>query len=253
MGRASSTVLAFLVLASCVVEVQPVGPGRLLDGGAGGDGGSAGAGGTAGSSGSGGTAGTGGSGGSGGNFTGSACTVETESEDCDGKSCNPVTLECTAFSNDSRGTCETCVSDQNCWGSNHRCVPMFFDGVRYPNDHTGFCLPEAQLEFPGGPYECYGEEPYVGVLEDRVSMSGAEASAYCGPREELTTCDAVDAQLDELTCTAGRDDECPSGGICRYTEDNGKWDYRCTYACTSNAECANRQGWELDCVDFCGA
>jgi hypothetical protein len=241
--------LSLLICASCVLDVQAVGPGRSLDGGAGGDGGGGGSGGSAGSSGSGGTAGAGGVG---GNVIGADCTVETEDADCNGMSCNPVTLECTDFEKLASGTCEACVSDDNCWNSNHRCVPMFFDDNRFPDDHTGFCLSEANREFVGAPYNCNGEEPYVMVLHDRVSMSGAEVSSYCGPREDFTTCHAVLAQLDELECTAGRDDECPTGGLCRYTQDNGKWDYRCTYACTSNSECANRQGWELNCGGYCG-
>ena len=203
--------------------------------------------------GTGGVGGVGGTGGVGGNVIGSPCTVQTQDEACNGKTCNPVTLECSGFGKWERGTCETCVSDENCWNSDERCVPMSFEGEWYPDDHTGFCLPGAQLEFAGGPYECNGEEPYVTLIPDRASMSGAGASVYCGPRENFTTCDAVIAQLDEIQCTQGADDECPAGGICRYTQDNGKWDYRCTYACTSNSECVNRQGWQLDCADFCGA
>ena len=223
------------------------------DGGTGGVGGVGGTGGVGGVGGAGGIGGVGGTGGVGGNVIGSPCTVQTQDEDCNGKTCNPITLECTDFGKWERGTCETCVSDENCWNSGDRCVPMFFEGDRYPDDHTGFCLPAAQLEFPGGPYECNGEEPYVTVIPDRASMSGAGATVYCGPREDFTTCDAVSAQLDEIQCTQGADDECPAGGLCRYTQDNGKWDYRCTYACTSNSECANLQGWELDCAGFCGA
>lgn len=264
MAHIFLVLFALLFGFSCVVEVQPVGPARSLDGGVGGGGGSGGAGGNAGigggagSSGSGGESGTGGSGGiagtggSGGNAVGEPCTVATQDEDCGGKTCNPVTLECSDFGKWDRGVCETCVSDENCWESSHRCVPMFFDGERYPNDHTGFCLREAQPLPPGDNYECNGEEPYVTVLYDRESISGAGPSAYCGPREDFTTCDAVDAQIDEIECTAGSDDDCPTGGICRYTQDNGKWDYRCTYYCTADAECANRQGWELDCAGFCG-
>ncbi len=213
------------------------------------DGGTGGAGGTGGNGGSG---GMGGAGGVGGSVIGSTCTVQTQDEDCNGKSCNPITLECTDFGKWSRRSCETCVSDENCWESDSRCVPMFFEGDRYPDDHTGFCLPQAQLTLPGGTYDCNGEKPYVTVVPDRTSMSGAGASAYCGPREDFTTCDAVSAQLDKILCAQGSDDQCPAGGICRYTQDNGKWDYRCTYACTSDFECANRQGWQLDCVGFCG-
>ena len=237
-----------LVCASCVYEPRSVGPGRG-DGGQGG-GGAAGAGGIAGSGGTGGTAGssTGGTGGG-----GSSCTVANQDRDCNGKSCNPLTLECSEFGPDEQDTCETCVSDENCRESDHRCVLMEFKGDPYPNDHIGFCLPIADQDSPGGPYHCNGEEPYVAVLEDRVSMSGAGPSAYCGVHEDLTTCDAVLAQLDEAPCTEGHDEHCPTGGLCRYTQDNGKWDFRCTYECTSNAECRNEQDWELNCAGYCGA
>jgi hypothetical protein len=227
--------LVLLVCASCVYNYNYHSPG-----GSGGDGGQGGAGGTAGS---GGQSGTGG--------TGSSCTVATEDQNCNGNSCNPVTLECSEFGRWERGPCETCVSDENCWESDHRCVLMEFDGNPYPNDQTGFCLPVANQGSPGGP-NCDGEEPYVAVLEDRFSMSGAGPTAYCGVRENLTTCDAVLAQLEERLCTEGHDEECPTGGLCRYTQDNGKWDYRCTYECTSNSECRNQQGWELDCAGYCG-
>ena len=236
--------ISLIACASCVFDYESVGSGRLGAGGVGGDGGSAGSGGTSGASGTGGT---------GGNVTGTSCTVASQAEDCDGNSCNPFTLKCFAFGPDERATCQTCVSDQNCSNWEHRCVLMEFDGEPYPNDHTGFCLPEAAQDIAEGPYHCDGEEPYVAVLEDRVSMSGAGPSAYCGVREDLTTCDAVLAQLDELLCTAGSDDDCPDGGICRYTEDNGKWDDRCTYECTSDSECRNAQGWTLNCAGYCGA
>mgnify|MGYP001817732933 CR=1 FL=1 len=250
--------LSLLACPSCVFDYQSVGPGRLGDGGSGGVGGNAGMGGASGTSGTGGTGGVGGTagsggqgsmGGTGGSVTGSSCTVATEDEDCNGNSCNPITLQCSEFGYSERGPCDTCVSDDNCWwNSDLRCVPMYFDGERFPNDYTGFCLhAAADQAFP-----CDGHEPYVAVLENRVSMSGAAAAAYCGVREDLTTCYAVHAQLDEHLCTAGRDDECPVGGVCRYTEDNGKWDYRCTYACTSESECRNAQGWTLSCGGYCG-
>jgi hypothetical protein len=248
-----------IACASCVFDYESVGTGRSGAGGLGGDGGStgmggaSGSGGTAGVGGSAGSGGQGGMGGTGGNVTGSSCTVATEDVDCDWKSCNPVTLRCSEFGAWEQKTCETCVSDENCWDSDHRCVPMNFDGERFPNDYTGFCLPKAVQDFFDGPYHCNGKEPYVAVLSDRDSMSGAEASAYCGVHENLTTCYAVHAQLEKRLCTVGSDDECPDGGICRYTQDNGKWDYRCTYACTSDSECRNTQGWTLSCASYCGA
>ncbi|MBT8468391.1 MAG: hypothetical protein KJN97_06540 [Deltaproteobacteria bacterium] len=180
--------------------------------------------------------------------------MAAEDADRDGTSCDPVTLECTDFEKWASSTCEPCVSDENWSSSDHRCVPMYFNGGRFPDDHTGFCLPEAQREFIGAPYSCSGEEPYVMVLHECVSMSGAASSAYCGPREDFTTCYAVLAQLGELGCPDGRDDPCPAGGLCRYVQDkNNKWNYLCTYACTSDSECRNKQGGELCCGGYCGA
>jgi hypothetical protein len=127
---------------------------------------------------------------------------------------------------------------------------MYFGDERFPTENVGFCLAPAAFDGPGG---CNGEEPYVVVLSNRESLSGEAAAAYCGVHEDLTTCYAVEAQLDERPCTQGSDDDCPEGGICRYTEDNGKWDYRCTYFCRSDSECRNTQGWTLTCDEFCGA
>ena len=171
----AALLLGFLTLAAgCVLESQPLGPGnRSLDGGAGtggvagtdggvgtggsaGLGGSAGTGGAAGSAGTGGTAGTAGSGGTG---EIGDCTPATEDDDCDGKSCNPATLRCSEIYADSRGPCETCFSDSDCWGWNHRCAEMRFQGERFPDEQTGFCLPVAEADFIGAPYRCDDESP----------------------------------------------------------------------------------------------
>jgi hypothetical protein len=266
----AALLLGFLTLAAgCVLESQPLGPGnRSLDGGAGtggvagtdggvgtggsaGLGGSAGTGGAAGSAGTGGTAGTAGSGGTG---EIGDCTPATEDDDCDGKSCNPATLRCSEIYADSRGPCETCFSDSDCWGWNHRCAEMRFQGERFPDEQTGFCLPVAEADFIGAPYRCDDESPYVTVLYDRPSLSGGAVETYCGVREDFTTCYAVLVQQQEGACPAGRDDECPAGGLCRYLEyKTGQWEYRCTYACTAAAECVDKAGKPLECGGYCGS
>ena len=246
----AALLLALMTLASaCVLESEPVGRRTgSPDGGAGGSAGAVGSGGSGGSAGTGGTSGSSGVGGGGG------CTPESEDEDCPGTTCNPVTLECSEFYPGDRGICETCVSDRNCWGSNQRCVGMLYQDLPFPDAQTGFCLPVAEREFVGGPYRCDGHNPYVAVLYDHRSISGGEVEAYCGVREDFTTCVAVLVQQQEERCPAGRDDECPTGGLCRYLNvRNDEWEYRCTYACSSSDECVDKTGKPLDCGGYCGS
>ena len=232
-------VTSLIACASCVFDYESVGSGRLGAGGVGGDGGSAGMGGA---SGSGGTAGVG----------GSSCTVATEAEDCNGKSCNPVTFECSEFGSEDRGTCETCVSDDNCWGSDHRCVEMSYKRLPYPNAETGFCLKIAFLLSEGPPpvYDC--DTPYLTVLVDRSSLSGGPVKSYCGIREDLTTCAAVRAHADAWTCAGVGDDACPDGGFCDWikTQSDG-WKELCTYACDQASQCQG-PGGEACSEGYCG-
>lgn len=247
MYRLASILLSVAPASGCLVEVQPVGSGRGLDGGVGGDGGTGGAGGSGSSGGTGGTAGTGGT-------VSGECTVATEDRDCDGASCNPVTLRCADYRKWTRATCETCVADEDFWASVNRCVEMQFEGERYPDEATGFCLPPADRLHAGAPYTCAEESPYTAVLYDRVTMAGGAPGAYCGPREDFTTCYAVTAQQAELACPGGSDAECPPGGLCRYLEHKpGKWDWHCSYACTAAEECATWNGGELQCGGYCGS
>lgn len=272
VGLRIGVVLSVVFLASCAWEVEPVGRPRVSAGGGGGTGvggasGSVGNGGSAGTAGGSGSTGTGGSAGSagaggvggvgaagGGAGTGGApeCTPENEASDCDHTSCDPATLTCGPFSRGTRNECETCVSDSDCRRYLHRCVEMEFQGERYPDDRTGYCLPPAVLEFPGTPYRCDDAAPYTTVIEDRPSLSGGSGT-FCSIREDLTTCDAVRAQQAEVACPDGRDDSCPSGGLCRYRQDwKGVSAYLCTYACTDSAECIDFRGDPLSCGGYCG-
>jgi hypothetical protein len=205
-----------------------------------------------GASGASGFGGQGGVGGTGGNLTGFSCTVVNEDQDCDGSSCNPVTLTCAEYRKWTRSTCEACVADDDCWASANRCVEMRFDNERYPDEATGFCLRLADQEIAGAPYSCADRSPYTAVLSERATMGGP-IGTFCGPREDFTTCFAVLAQQAGLACPGGSDAQCPDGGLCRYLEHKpGKWDWHCTYACTAAEECATSNGGALECDSYCG-
>ena len=164
------------------------------------------------------------------------CTPATEDVDCDGKSCDPRTRECTETTLASRETCETCVSDSECGvdGSaslEDRCVAMFSPlDERFPDDETGFCL---KVFASGG---C--EQPYAIRIADRMSLSGAPLESYCGINETLATCPAVRALEENDTCLGGDDSQCPETGLCR---DVGGLPNRCTYRCASVVECLENE------------
>lgn len=164
------------------------------------------------------------------------CTPETETETCPGtQTCNPATRECNNISVGALNVCEECVSDSQCGEDGQaseafRCVPMFYPNqeTRFPSDQVGFCLKSIEL---GG--AC--ENPFRIVLT-RPSLSGAEADDYCGINENLATCPAVLALLEDQDCNPDNgDDDCPQpSGLCR--ELPGMTD-KCTYLCSDPVEC----------------
>ena len=156
------------------------------------------------------------------------CTPATEGVDCGWTSCDPLTRECTETTVGSRGTCEECVADSECGQDGNRCVPMNYDGARYPNEGIGFCLKSIDL---GG--SC--ANPYR-IVVTRTSLSGAAADDYCGINENLATCQAVRALLADTPCNpVNADQDCPQpAGLCR--ELPGMVN-RCTYLCSSLVEC----------------
>lgn len=179
------------------------------------------------------------------------CTPGTERSSCPGTSCDPVTLTCTTMMLASRSTCETCFTDSNCAGVDHRCVWMTYQGEPFPDKRMGFCL---QIVVPvvaaADEYAC--EPPFVVPLVNRESPSGGKNQSYCGIHEKLTTCFALRAFHNGESCPTGRDDECPTGGLCRAIATNGsKTEYTCTYACTDVPECSSSAA-KVNCAGFCG-
>jgi hypothetical protein len=157
------------------------------------------------------------------------CTPATEAITCPNRdSCNPITNECSGIQEGSRLTCQLCVSDRDCGEEGNRCVPMNYQEQRYPNEESGFCLKSIDL---GG--AC--TNPYRIVI-NRPSLSGAEPDDYCVINEDLATCPAVRALLDDRPCDPMNGDlDCPQpSGRCRELPGmvNG-----CTYFCGLPAQC----------------
>jgi hypothetical protein len=166
------------------------------------------------------------------------CAPVTESMDCGERSCDPATRECSDIVRGSRAECEACVSDSDCV-EDFTCVPMRF---RNAPRRGGYCLRSA------GPDEC--TQPFAFPLPDaRESLSGAAAGLYCGVNEELTTCQAVQALIDNESCDDDFDCVAP-GGICRRV---GVVGLRCTYECGFANECLPGAGSGSTCGDADGA
>jgi hypothetical protein len=150
-----------------------------------------------------------------------------------------------------RAACETCVSDADCAGEDHRCVAMEYKAERFPDAQTGFCLRIATA-LPGGSataYDC--APPYVTVLIDAVSLSGGDLDDYCGLRQDLTNCSAVRAHQEAWDCANRGDVACPDGGFCDWIRADVKWEQLCTYACDQAAEC-DGPGGEACSQGYCG-
>ncbi|NNK09584.1 MAG: hypothetical protein HKP50_19945 [Myxococcales bacterium] len=164
------------------------------------------------------------------------CTPESEAETCpDSRACNPRTEECTDVQIGRLEVCEQCVSDSQCGDDGdvseaHRCVPMFYETQenRFPDGDTGFCLKSIEL---GG--TCVN--PFR-IPVTRSSLSGADPDEYCGINEELATCPAVRALIEDQDCNpANGDDDCPQpSGLCK--ELPGMTN-SCTYLCGDIVEC----------------
>lgn len=264
MGRLGIAFALLTLCPGCAFEAHSVGLGGALDGhgGAGGAGGAGAA--SAGAGGAGGEVGAGGAGGGVGvEFP--PCTPATERTDCPGTSCDPATMRCSLFKLASRPACWTCVSDNDCEEPDHRCVEMYFQGERFPDENHGFCLQVAlvegvplEVELDDGVYELddVAESncaPHLRtVLVRRRSLSGAPTRSYCGLREDMTTCFALRAFEDLQPCPGGTDEECPDGGICRTFAHQGGIFNRCTYVCTADRQCPTFQGSTTQCGGYCG-
>jgi len=150
------------------------------------------------------------------------CAPATEAMDCGERSCDPATRACSDIVRGSRAECEACVSDSDCMET-FMCVPMQFGNVPL---RGGFCLRRS------GPDQC--TQPFAFLLPDaRESLSGAVPAVYCGVNEDLTSCEAVQALVDNQGC--GDDFDCVApGGICRQV---GAVGLRCTYECAHGSQC----------------
>jgi len=242
--------LTFLLLSlssGCAFETHTVALGGAFDG----DGGAGGAG----------AAGVGGAGGADGIGGGliveqPECTPATERTDCPGTSCDPATMRCSLFKLASRPACWTCASDTDCVEPDQRCVVMYHDGDRFPDEETGFCLQVAIVEYDNGVYE-FDEAstcapPFMTPIVDRESLSGGRTQSYCGIREDLTTCYAVRAYANQEPCPIGLDEECPEGGICRTFGSGVNAANWCTYECTADGQCPSLGNQPTYCGGFCG-
>jgi hypothetical protein len=177
------------------------------------------------------------------------CTPADE-EPCNGKSCNPVSFECTGTNKGSVGTCEPCLADSECagWGTTDpaaRCVPMTFKGLPRVG---GFCLKRA----------AQGCTQPLTVTYSTMSLSGAASESYCGADQATTTCEAV---LDMVagqecstdpTCGCKRDAEqnCINpgeGGLCKTV---GGVANRCTIPCEVGDQCPSVRTCTID-VPYC--
>ncbi len=153
--------------------------------------------------------------------------------ECDGASgadvcasglCDETTRTCATIAPSSQSACSRCVRDEDCT-VDHRCVPMTFQGQ---SRQTGYCLKAAAEG-------C--ERPY-GVLISRTTTAGAPATLYCGINEETTTCESLQALLDDRACSGGTHPECGvstlDDGVCSTV--NGFTNH-CTIRCETSKEC----------------
>lgn len=259
MATLAALLMLSVLSSGCMYDTRAVGSDSGL---ANGEGGGAGAteGAVGGAGGVGGIGGDDASGGSDGEAFGQACTPATERTDCPGTSCDPATMRCSSFKLASRALCWTCVSDTDCVDPNQRCVEMYFEGERFPDDKHGFCLEVArvEVELDDGAYEIddFGEsscdKPFKTLLVRRPSLSGLPTNHYCGLREDLTTCFALRAFQNQEACPGGTDEECPVGGICRPFSDGAHLVNCCTFDCAADKECPLVDGAEPSCDAYCG-
>ncbi|MGF1469180.1 MAG: hypothetical protein ACFCGT_23900 [Sandaracinaceae bacterium] len=160
---------------------------------------------------------------------------------------SPCTTEnaCSAYGQQTQDRCEPCDTDDNCQAG-ALCFAMAFRGAPRP---TAYCLSTS-------PGRC--GSPFFRHITERESIDGVLPLGYCTIAEERTTCEAVQALLDDVRCPGGDDAECPLGGLCR---DFDVGPPRCTYACSSAWECLSPaedtgttcgSGDPPDSPDYCG-
>lgn len=157
------------------------------------------------------------------------CTPSDESA-CGGMVCDPEEETCTTLEQGSKRVCEPCIADSECGDEDenpsetHRCIPLTFLG----SPQGGRCLEQRASGTP----EC--ERPFLPEIV-RESLSGEPARAYCGIRENLTTCEAILKGDSGTPCPTGNAEaQCTEQGALCESMSGTKF---CTYPCEFNVEC----------------
>lgn len=169
---------------------------------------------------------------------------------CGGKVCDRTTNLCTTKNPGTVGQCmSSCVSNTDCIAG-HSCVPMEFP-VGTPSGN--YCLKRAasnNLPFPLTSFSC--DKPFspmsarenLGPQHPVSFFNPTLKYRYCGPKEAITTCEAVLAKGNDCAraVTIGTNviylpdqSRCPEAGGCI--------GLRCSYDCDNNRQCAG------NCID----
>ena len=119
------------------------------------------------------------------------CNVDDATACGGGETCDLLGNACVDVAADSVANCEVCSNDAQC-ESGHRCIAMDYDGTPYGH----YCLKEQ----PG----C--AQPFASTI-NKPSLNGDTAVNYCGIDQDLATCQAVLALLNNWRCS-GTDGMC---------------------------------------------
>jgi hypothetical protein len=163
------------------------------------------------------------------------CTEATEAEACGGFYCDPAAKTCTTTPRGTTAFCNECVSDSECANNAEgvrRCVAMGYNGAPRA-DGKKFCLIDKATLPPSANGIC----PVQMFDSVNATSVGGVTSAYCSPRQTLTTCEATLDFLKSGGCTDAT--KCganlsPTDGMC---EDDGN-SKQCTYRCLGDDDCA---------------
>jgi hypothetical protein len=154
-----------------------------------------------------------------------ACTPDSETAQCLGKSCNPATKACTQTNVRSVDECGKCTADSECKDADHRCVVMSYQGTQ----RGGYCMKRTAT----------GCTPPYSVPHTAGSLSGAAPESYCGFDQTLTSCEAILALLSDKMCAGGDAALCGGpGAVCGTL--NTTLTNRCSYGCQASADCPSR-------------
>lgn len=161
-----------------------------------------------------------------------ACSLADESACSGGTTCDLLAMTCSGPAQGAVANCNACSNDLQC-AAGHRCIALEFQST----PHGYYCLKEAvpNCNVPGQPFQ---------VPINKPSISGAAAVNYCGIEEDLATCEAVLALLQNWQCPSDTDGMCSPNGVLpevpvpgALCEQVGLATNRCTYACAGPGEC----------------